>query len=216
MKNLFGSIQYMAENVESAIVLYSLGKDSTVMLDLFQKYMPGRFQAVFLYYCDNLESKNKVIKYYEDRYKIKIDQYPHFETSYLLSREGKKVKRLRMADTFALLRQKYGIEWIALGWEACESMARAMTLKTFDRGIDWKYKKLCPLHLWGKKDIDWYIAKERLILAPETYDGFRNIDIYKGSALEWLKLNYPNDFERWCTKYPSARADYLRWVEYGK
>ena len=211
----------MADNVETAIVLYSLGSDSTVMLDLFQRFMPGRFQPVFLYYCDNLESKNKVIRYYEKRYGIKIDQYPHFETSYLLGREGKitggkALKRLQMADTFALLRDKYNIEWIALGWAACESMARACMLKTFDNGIDWKHKKLCPIHAWSKKDVAWYLKKQRMILAPETYAGFRNIDVYKGEALEWLKNNYPSDFEKWCTKYPSARADLLRWHEYGK
>lgn len=216
MKNLYDSMQYMAENVKSAIVLFSLGSDSTVMLDLFQKYMPGRYQAVFLYYCDDMESKNQVIRYYEKRYSIKIDQYPHFETSYLISREGKKIKRLTMADTFATLRDKYNMEWVALGWEACESMARACMLKTFDNGIDWRNKKLAPLHIWGKKDIAWYLKKEKLILAPETLAGFRNIDVYKGSGLEWLKNNYPADFEKWCNKYPSAKADYLRYVEYGK
>lgn len=156
----------MADNIQSAIVLYSLGKDSTVMLDLFQKYMKGRYTPVFLYYCENLESKNKVIRYYEKRYKIKIEQYPHFETSFLLSREGKKIKRLTMADTFKALRAKFNIEYIALGWEACESMARACMLKTFDNGIDWKYKKLCPLHIWGKKDIDRYIKKRKVDFSP--------------------------------------------------
>jgi len=176
------------------------------MLDLFQRYMPGRFKAVFLYYCDNMESKNKVIRYYENRYGIEIDQYPHFETTYLLSREGKNIKRLQMKDTFALLRDKYDIEWIALGWEACESMARACMLKTFDNGIDWKNKKLAPLHLWAKKDIDWYLKKEKLILAPETYAGFRNIDVYKGPSLEWLRVNYLEDFERWCAKGHNPRS----------
>ena len=68
MKNLYASIQCMADNIKSAIVLYSLGKDSTVMLDLFNKFMKGRYTPVFLYYCENLESKNKVIRYYEKRY----------------------------------------------------------------------------------------------------------------------------------------------------
>jgi hypothetical protein len=89
MKNLYSSIQYMADNIQSAIVLYSLGKDSTVMLDLFNKFMKGRYTPVFLYYCENLDSKNKVIHYYEKRYNIKIEQYPHYETTYLISREGK-------------------------------------------------------------------------------------------------------------------------------
>jgi 3'-phosphoadenosine 5'-phosphosulfate sulfotransferase (PAPS reductase)/FAD synthetase len=204
------------DSIKSAIVLFSLGSDSTVMLDLFQKYMPGRFQAVFLYYCDGMESKNKVIRYYEDRYKIKIDQFPHYEAANLLIREGKNIKRLYMKDTFALLREKYDTEWIALGWEANESLARACMLKTFDNGIDWKNKKLCPMHLWSKKDIAWYLKKEKLILAPETYAGFRNIDVYKGAALEWLKNNYPGDYEKWVKKYPSAQADMVRYKEYGK
>lgn len=204
------------DSIKSAIVLFSLGSDSTVMLDLFQKFMPGRFQAVFLYYCDGMESKNKVIRYYEKRYGIKIDQYPHYEAANLLIREGKDIKRLQMKDTFALLREKYDTEWIALGWEAAESLARACMLKTFDNGIDWKYKKLCPMAIWGKKDIAWYLNKEKLILAPETYAGFRNIDVYKGAALEWLKNNYPEDYQKWITKYPSAQADMVRWEEYGK
>nr|WP_298681176.1 phosphoadenosine phosphosulfate reductase family protein [uncultured Treponema sp.] len=216
MKNLYASIQYMAENISSAIVLYSLGKDSTVMLDLFNKFMKGRYTPVFLYYCENLESKNKVIRYYEKRYNIKIEQYPHYETTYLISREGKNIKRLTMADTFAALRAKYNIEYIALGWEACESLARACMLKTFDNGIDWKYKKLTPLHIWAKKDIDNYIKQNRLILAPEVYSGFRNIDIYKGESLEWLKNNFPDDYQKWVTKYPMAQADFIRWQEYGK
>lgn len=216
MKNLYSSIQYMAGNINSAIVLYSLGADSTVMLDLFQKFMKGRYIPVFLYYCENLESKNKVIRHYENRYHIKMEQYPHYETSYLISREGRKIKRLTMADTFAALRAKYNVEYIALGWEACESMARACMLKTFDNGIDWKYKKLAPLHIWGKKDIQNYIKQNRLILAPETYSGFRNIDIYKGESLEWLKNNFPADYEKWVTKYPMAEADFLRWKAYGK
>lgn len=216
MKDLYSSIQYMAENIKSAIVLFSLGSDSTVMLDLFQKFMPGRYKAVFWYYCDGMESKESVIKYYEKRYKIKIDQYPHYETTNLLAREGIEVKRLKMKDSLSLLRDKYDTPWIAFGWEACESMARAMMLKTFDNGIDWRDKKLCPLGVWGKKDIAWYLKKERLILAPETLSGFRNIDIYKGASLEWLRNNYPADFEKWCAKYPSAKADLLRWREYGK
>jgi len=88
--------------------------------------------------------------------------------------------------------------------------------KTFDNGIDWKYKKLTPLHIWAKKDIDNYIKQNRLILAPEVYSGFRNIDIYKGESLEWLKNNFPDDYQKWVTKYPMAQADFIRWQEYGK
>ena len=65
-----------------------------------------------------------------------------------------------MADTFAALRAKYNIEYIALGWEACESLARACMLKTFDNGICLSHQIECLMpenrrDLAGKGGIYW-------------------------------------------------------------
>jgi phosphoadenosine phosphosulfate reductase len=201
---LESSIKAIADGVEFAIVFFSCGKDATTMLSLFNKYMPKRYKAIFLYIHKGLSIREKIITYYENRFKIKIDQYPKFDVAFMFK------KKLKQPDIEAFIRDKYDCEWLAYGYRKDESLQRRGMLKHIGNGIDYKYKKLYPLSDWKQSDVWKYIKAEKLILPPDYAAGFRDINIFKGDALLWLYREYYNDYLIIKDQYPDIEGELLK------
>lgn len=202
---MLDSIKAIAENIDSAIVFFSTGKDSVVMLNLFHKYMQGRFKAIYLYIYKGLKIRENVLKYYEKQYKIKIDQYPQFDVSYM-----KRTKKLKQADIETFIRNKYNIQYLAYGYRKNESLERRGILKYVKNGIDEKYNKLYPVADWSEKDIFKYIKLNKLVLPIDYNYGFRDINIFKGNSLLWLYNNFREDYETIKKQYPLIEGELLR------
>lgn len=204
MKDLYKSIKTIAEHIGSAIVFFSCGKDSIVMLDLFQKYFKGETKIVFLYIHKGLKIREDILRYYENRYNIKIDQYPQFDTGAIFG------KKLKQKDIEEYCRQKYNIDYLAYGYRRDESVNRSGILNVTNIGIDERNKKLYPLFHWTKRDVLNYVKQEKLPL-PVDYDyGFRDVNIFKGEYLLWLYNNYRDDYEVIKQQYPKIEGELLK------
>lgn len=199
----------MAEQITGPVaVLYSTGEDSSVLLHLMTRFFPAdRIIPIFLYTCRGIGYKERFISQIGKQYGLEIRYYPDYNISELLRREGRRVKRITYGQMLSGIRADFSIEYVAIGWVKGESMGRACAMKTYDNGIDWRDKKLFPLHDWNKKDVRAYIKANRILLAPECYQGFRNIDIYQGESLLWLKHNHPEDYQTWVKTYPMSEAE---------
>jgi 3'-phosphoadenosine 5'-phosphosulfate sulfotransferase (PAPS reductase)/FAD synthetase len=200
-------------SIDEAIVFFSTGKDSIATLDLCCKNIKT-VKAVYLYFVKGISFRDKIIKYYENKYRIKIDQYPQVDLSSVFKNNSmtainKKIKRIKQPDIERYVRQKYDIPWLVYGYKKTDSLSRRGILNTFD-GVDCRNKKIYPLADWNNKDVFNYIKKQRLPL-PEDYSlGFRDTNFYYGDSLLWIYNNYPADYQKIKKVYPFIDADRLR------
>ncbi len=205
----------MAESIDSAILLFSTGKDSTVMLDLMMSYMPNQVTVVFLYFVKGLSFKDRLLRYYEKRFMITIHQHPHPDVAAMQRLNSlQPVKRTTNAHLEAYLRDQYDIPWLAYAYRKSESLERRGMLAHLDNGIDWKYKKLYPIGEWSEKGVIRHIKAKRLPLPEEYSFGFRDINSFKGEPLLWIYRNHREDYERIIEQYPMVEAEMLKMREY--
>lgn len=196
----------MAEKIKSVIVFFSTGKDSVVLLDLCHKYFEN-IKAVYLYYVPELRYKNKILKLYEDRYNIKIEQCPQYDVSKILKKHsisGKNIQTIKPVDLEIFLREKFNAEYCAYGYKMQDSVFRGGILndKNCINGINQREKRIYPLTRWSHKEIFEYIKKEKLPLSFEYDYGFRDINIFSGDALEFIKEKSPDDYRKIIKFYP--------------
>jgi len=195
----------MANNLDSVVVYFSTGKDSAAMLSLFQKFMPGRYSPVFLYYYKNLEIRESVLRHYEQRFNINFLRLPQYDKA------AKTINtKIKQADIDAYCRDYFKTPWVAYGYKALDSLARRGMLWNTDNGIDWKYKKLYPLYRWSDKQVMQYIIKNNLPIAPDYAYGYRDINVFKGEAVVWLYKNYRADYERIRKQEPDIEGELIR------
>ena len=213
MKTLFRSIDEIATECRDVAVMFSCGRDSTVMLDLFMTRAKPAIGAVyFLYYCPGLSYEEKILTYYEKRYGITITRLAHPDCTYLVNSRT-KAKRLKMADLEKLLRSDYGVQWSAWGYRKDESLQRRGQLSMAENGIDYKYRKVFPIGEWAERHAKAYVAKQRLLLPPEYKMGFRDLNTFKGRPLLHIYNNYRSDYEKIVAMYPDVQGDLMRAVE---
>jgi len=205
-------MEAVAENISHSLLFFSGGRDSIAMLDLAQKFIPGKFTPIFLYIVKGLEFQEKTLRYYENRYGIEIKRELHWDASAYLKQMGQTKKVLKCSDCETYLRRKYDEPWIMLGYRKDESLQRRGHLGSLAKSdyIDWQYHKIFPIADWLSKDIDVYIKSNRLVLPPEYRRGFRNIDQFKGEAAVYIKNTYPNDWEKIISTLPLVAGEAFR------
>lgn len=210
--DLLESIKAMAATVDEAVVFFSTGKDSICMLDLFQRFLPGRFIPVFLYFVQGLEFQERVLNYYEARFGIQIQRRPHWDiANYDRVARNQKQRALKEKDIAAHIRDETSLSWLAYGYRTDESMQRRGQLRplapTF---IDHKFHKLYPLGAWSRHHVEAYVKDRKLLLPVEYQHGYRNIDQFKGQAVLWIKNNYPDDWQKIIARFPAVEAEAVR------
>lgn len=208
MRDIYQNIRTIAAQVDQAIVLFSCGKDSTVMLDLFAAYMKGKITVVHLYYVKGLEFHEQIIRHYQQKYGIEIQQHPHPEVAVMDRRSKANHASISQGDAF--LRERYEISFLAYGYRKDESLERRGMLKHTENGIDWKFRKLYPLAEWKQADIEKYVKARKLLQSPEYAWGYRDIHVFKGEPLLWIKSRYPEDYERIVARFPHIEGELLR------
>lgn len=208
MKNLYSSIKHIASSIDDgAIIFFSTGKDSVVMLDLIQRFFPNKnHEYIFLYIHKGLSIRETVLSHYSKRYGIEFQQYPQFDVAH----QAGVGKKLKQSNIEKFIRAKHNKIWMFYGYRKSESLERRGMMAHIDNGIDWKYKKLYPLADWSAKDVLHYIKQNRLVLPPDYRSGFRDINIFKGAALLWLYQNYRDDYELIRSQYPGIEGELLR------
>jgi phosphoadenosine phosphosulfate reductase len=210
--DLLESIKSMAATVDEAVVFFSSGKDSICMLDLFQRFLPGRYVPVFLYFVKGLEFQERTLRYYEARFGIDIQRRPHWDiANYDRTAQNKQGRALKEHDIAAHIRDETGLSWLAYGYRTDESMQRRGQLRplapTF---IDHKFNKLYPLGAWSRHHVEAYVKERRLVLPVEYQHGYRNIDQFKGRSVLWIRNNYPDDWLKIIERFPVVEAEAIR------
>ena len=80
-------------------------------------------------------------------------------------------------------------------------------------GIDAKYRKVFPIAEWAERHTRAYVARQKLVLAPEYRHGFRDLNTFKGKSLVYIHNNYPADYRRIVEMYPDVAGELLRAME---
>jgi len=218
VKPLFKQIHTIADEISSAIVMFSSGKDSVAMIDLVHKHMDvKKCRFVYMYFVKGLSWRERLFRHYEKRYGIKIEQYPQVDVTSIYKNQafvatGKNIKKLSQPKMEAFLRHEYNIPWILYGYKKSDSLQRRGMLSIID-GIDHKYKKAYPVSDWSEKDVYNYCKRERLPLPADYGMGFRDVNMFEGKSLLWVYRNFPKDYEKIKNTYPFIEAELLRHVE---
>jgi phosphoadenosine phosphosulfate reductase len=226
-KDLHGVIKRAkAAGITEVVVGFSCGKDSLVTLDLCCQHF-DRVEAYFMYFVQGLSFQQKTIRSAERRYGINVIQVPSWTKSRMYrqsilrnqTKRSSNVPRLTIKDIDKYIRYKTGIEWIATGELACESLQRMAQFKQTD-GFDPKRKRMQPLCWWRPQDVYTYLNLKRIAL-PVDYFKFNDYrepnEQMRSYASLWpqdlaaVRDNYPDDFEKICREFPLARAQVLRW-----
>lgn len=193
--------------------MFSSGKDSIATLDLCCKYIK-KVIAVHLYFVKGLSFRENILKYYSNRYKIPVHQYPQTDVSRIFSNQAfvnttKDVSKIKQFDIELFIRKKHNISFLAYGYRKNESLQRRGQLSKCD-GLEKKFKRFFPIADWTHKDVLHYMKCEKLPLSVEYSYGFRDINFFEGKGLIWLYRNYPDDYERVKQVYPFIDAELMR------
>lgn len=216
---LFDPLKTQSRVTDSVIVGFSGGKDSIVTLDLCFRYFK-RVVPFFMYLVPGLEFQEKMLRWYENKYKTEIIRIPHFEVSEFLKYGSftlydQNVDVVGITDTYEYIRQKTGIHWIAAGERCADSIVRNAMIKQ-SGSIDYKRGRFYPIAYWKKNDVMQYIKLRRLYLSPEQKKlgfSFRSLS---GNELAVIKEHYPDDYKKILRVYPFAGAAVERFEKYGK
>lgn len=204
MKDLYREINSISNIMDDAIVFFSTGKDSVVLLDLCIKHLK-RVEAVFLYVVPDLEYKNAILEKYEKRYNIKIHQLPLWGISRTFAKYSKaKITQLSQADVENHARERFDIEYVAYGYKMADSTFRGGILNApcVEHGIDKKNHRLFPLARWSEAEVMHYIKLNKIFLSPEYQYGFRDINEFTHAGLQFIRQKFPRDFKRIIDFYP--------------
>ena len=203
------TIAAVRRDSDSCIVLWSLGKDSLVTLDMvYPKF--ERIVCVFMYFVPRLEHIERWVNWVKSRYpKVEFMLVPHWNLSYIL-RGGlycvpnPKVKLIKLADVIRAIRLKTGIDYVFLGMKKADGMNRRLMLKGYTEADYIHNYQAYPLADWTQKDVLSYM-KQRGIPEPVRYSlkassgtGF-NIDCFL-----WLRENYPQDLQKIYRTFPMS------------
>ncbi len=211
MKRLIANILEIERECENVAVMFSCGRDSICMLDLFMKHARSSVGSViFMYYCPGLSYEEKILRYYENRYKITIHRIAHPDIAAMVNSRVPKGRRLRVADAEKLIRADFEALWTAWGYRKDESLQRRGQLTLTEYGIDWKYRKVFPLAEWTAPHIRRYAISGKLLLPVEYQNNMRDLNTFKGDSLLYIHNNYPEDYERIVAMYPDTAGELMR------
>lgn len=216
---LFDPIKTQSKVTDSVIVAFSGGKDAIVTLDLCCKYFKN-VKAFFMYSVKGLEYQEKVLRYYENRYDIEIERVPHFLLGEQLKRGyftrwDLSIPTTTQTEMFDFVRDRFGIEWIAGGERASDSIMRRAFINKHG-SIDNKSKRFYPIAYWNKNEVLQYIKYKKLYLGKAMRDLGNSANGLDGETLTYIKENFPDDYEKILKMFPFIGSRVVRFNEYGK
>lgn len=215
-------IKRASEYADSAILMFSGGKDSIACLELASKYIK-KIIPVHLYFVKGLKIHDRHLNYYSKKFGVKILQYPRCEDlsrhmrSGAYQKKAKKVPSIRQWEMDLYLRRELNTSWIIYGYKRTDSLQRRGIMNAncldgeqYKGGVDVRNRKIYPLANWSEREVFKYLKMKKLPLPSDYHAGFRDINTFKGEALLWLYHNHPQDYETVRKQYPFIEAALLR------
>lgn len=197
------------------LVGFSAGKDSWATLDLaapLVRAAGGRLVGWFMYFLPDMDCMRGHMEAARRRYRIDIIQTPHFDTARLLRTAvarnpirdiEKRVRNVRYIDCEGMAKKLAGIEWVATGQKAIDSLERRGMLKKCN-AVNTDQCRVYPLAWWNNTDVKTYNARARLPQPPQFGDKRSSGMGLTPAALRYLKEHWPRDYERVCEVFPLA------------
>lgn len=198
-------------NNEPFILAFSGGKDAITMLDIAMKAKVKNITVVHFYYAPDIPSREKLLKYYEFKYGIKI----HRRISWYgeTVKTGQKVKQ---SEIYLRARKEFDISYIAEGIKQTDSIIRCTLIKQSNNGINYKTQFLYPLMRWYDSAVFAYIKQNRLILPPEYQAGVKHdLSNITMDSMQWIKRNLPADYDAILRAYPQTKDRMIHEELYG-
>ena len=194
----------ISQKTDEAILFFSTGKDSIVLLDLIAPYFK-RIVCVYMYFVKDLEHINKYLRWAKSKYlNIELIQVPHWNLTYIL-RNGTfcaphpKVKILKLADVVRSVQLSTGIDYVFLGMKKADSLNRRLMMMRDGAIIG---EKVYPLMDWTNKEVIKYLKAKKLP-EPIRYSSkpsggvVFDIDCYL-----YLQKYYPDDLKKILIAFP--------------
>lgn len=215
---LYRQIETMAAMTDRVLVSFSGGKDSVVVLDLCMKYFK-EVKVFFLYQVPGLSFQESILRYYEDKYNIKILRYPHFDLSVMLKYGSFRppdydIPILKIKELYDYIRNQSGIFWLATGERCADSIYRNAFIKK-NGTIDKKRGKFYPIAFWKKVEVERYIGVKNLYISPESKILGHSFRTLRGEQLIKIKNNFPEDYQKIKSFFPEVEASIKHYEWYG-
>jgi phosphoadenosine phosphosulfate reductase len=202
----------------SVLVAVSGGKDSLVTLDLCVQTFE-RVEAFYMYVVPGIEVIEKPLLAFTRRLGVRTHLVPHWDLARLQkqaifrmhSRTAADAPYLKQVDVERALRHETGIQWVAWGHRAADSIARRLMIRKTE-GLDLRHRRIYPIWDWGVVDVLSYLRARRIPVpkrigaSGQRMSGF---DLSREPVL-WLYHNAPDDFARVKERFPFVEAWVMR------
>lgn len=205
----FSVVKDVARRTDACILSFSTGSDSQVCLHLLAKHFK-RVVLMHFYPVEGLEINEAPLRYAASRYGCEVHKYLDPDVCSMLRQRGMEdVPKYTREDVVNLVRTKTGIKWAAFGFLCGDSFTRGMWMRQVS-GADVNGKRFYPLFRWKKQHVEAYIRMHDLRLPKQYAYGFRELGSLKGTALIFLKRNFPRDYAILANAYPFIEHETFR------
>lgn len=211
-------IASVRKNTDRAILFYSCGKDSEVLLDLMAPHFK-EIICVFMYFVKGLDHIENNLRAVKSRYpNVKIMQVPHWTLSRVLRCglycvPNPNIKLISLKDIDESVRLRTGIQYTFYGMKQSDGLNRRLMLRGYEMEAVSNTKKVYPLSTWKKADVMAYV-KARKLPEPIAYNNNKSQGLtFVPEVFNYLKMNYPQDLERIYDVFPLSRNVLIRYDE---
>ena len=208
-----------AAGIREVVVSFSGGKDALTCLDLCSKHFE-RIEAFFMYMVPGLSFQEDTLRTAERKYGIEIFRIPDKRLCDALrgsqfrdvTKQAASLPAITYRRVAHYARAKFGINWIASGESAFESITRHAMIKRC-KGVDVPRGYIYPIGFWRRQDVYSYLSQNRIPLPPEyticgtgaSYGGLRM------EHLDPISKHCPEDFKKIMRLFPHCVVQLDRW-----
>lgn len=205
-------LAHVAQQTDAVLVMLSGGKDSLVTVDLCLSVFK-RVEGLYMYPIAGLRSCDGPVDIAEKRFGIKVHRTQHWLTNQWL-REGMfrpspiDLPKIGLNDIQNIARAETGIQWIASGERAEDSMARRARLVRC-KGLEEPQYRMFPIYDWHTTEVVSYLRAKRIPLPPRIgssgQSGTSGFEL-RAPCLRFLRDNYPDDYQKVLEVFPHAES----------
>lgn len=205
--------------IREAIVAFSTGKDAAATLDLCVKHF-DRVEAFYMYLVPDLEFQERYLRARERQYSIPIHRIPHWTladmyrgASLRFPTKQSNVRQVRIRDTYAYMRKKTGIEWVATGERCQESLERNAQIRRVE-GVNPKRRVFWPVGFWSESQVFSYLKQCGLALSSEyNHNAGGSFSCLWYHHLAPIRDRFPEDFAKIVKFFPFIPAQMMRYEQ---